>query len=127
MRKTKEKINLECILTDPEKLAYSKQLAENLSKKQRAEDTLKSFNTQKKAEIAGLDAEINLKVDKINSGREYRDVECTIFWDWDRKVKVWTRTDTGDVCKEDIISEHELQEECELQEEEQKKIRPQDE
>jgi len=121
MRKTKEKLNLECVLTDQEKLAYSKQLAENLSKKQRAEDTLKSFNTQKKAEIAGLDAEINLKVDKINSGREYRDVECTIFWDWDRKVKVWTRTDTGEVAHEDIISEHELQEEADLQAKKQEK------
>jgi len=121
MRKTKEKLTLECILTDQEKLVYSKQLAENLSKKQRAEDTLKSFKTQKTAEITGLDAEINLKVDKINSGREYRDVECAIFWDWDRKVKVWTRTDTGEVAKEDIIEEHEWQEEAELQAEKQEK------
>ena len=115
MRKTREKLNLECVLTDQEKLAYSKQFAENHSKKQRAEDALKSFTTQKKAEIAGLEAQVNLMADKINTGREYREVECSIMWDWDRKVKEWTRTDTFEVCKEDIISEYELQEEAELQ------------
>ena len=113
-RRTKETLTVECVLTDEEKLKYSKELSENISRKQRSEDSLKSFSTQVKSEIASCDAKINAFADKLNSGREYRSVECLVKYDFDKKEKVWIRSDTGEIAKTDIIFEKELQEEVAL-------------
>lgn len=107
-------MHLECTLTDQEKLAYSKTLSENVSKKARSEESLKSFQTQIKAEITSCEAQINLLAEKLNTGKEYRMVECEIRYDFKMKEKKWIRTDTGEVAKQEVISEEELQEEMEL-------------
>ena len=114
MRKEKEYLTLECILTDKEKLEYSKQLAENVSNKARAEDSLKSFQTQQKAQISNHEAQINLYSEKINTGKEYRAIECQVIYDFEKKEKSWKRKDTGEIAKTDIITEKELQEEADL-------------
>ena len=106
---------LECILNDTEKLAYSKDLGENITLKTRSEESLKSFQTQKKAEIAGHEAKINLLADKINTGREYREVECKIEFDWDEKVKSWVRKDTGANVKTERMSDEEISEHAQRQ------------
>jgi dTDP-4-dehydrorhamnose reductase len=111
MRKQKDVLQLECVLNDLERLAYAKQLAEFISRRQRAEDGLKSFQSQVKGEISGHEAQINLLSEKLNTGREYRAVECEIIYDWDNKLKKWRRLDTKEIAKEDIIPERELQEE----------------
>jgi hypothetical protein len=111
MRKTKEILQLECILTDQEKLTYSKQLSENVSKKTRQEEHLKSYQTQVKADIALCDAIINSLAEKLNMGKEYRPVECEVKYDFKKKERVWVRRDTGEIAKQDIIPEKELQEE----------------
>jgi hypothetical protein len=104
-----QKLYLECILTDQEKAAYSKEMAQTISTKQRSEESLKSFQTQKKAEIAGQDATINLLADKINTGREHRDVECEVFYNWAEFQREFVRKDTGVIAKVEPIPEHEVQ------------------
>lgn len=101
---------LECTLSDAEKLIYSKDLGENITFKVRAEESLKSFSIQKKAEITGHDAKINLLVNKINTGREYREVECEIKFDWEEKLKSWVRKDTGEVAQVHNMTEDEIEE-----------------
>jgi hypothetical protein len=105
---------LECILTNEEKLKYSFEMAEYLAKKTAAEARKKSFTAQIGSELAECEEHLSLLGNKIRTGREFRDVECSITYDWDRKVKTWTRNDTNEIVKEDIITEHELQEEAEL-------------
>ena len=114
MRLKKEILSLECILTDSEKLKYSKSLAENICALQRKEDDLKAFSAQAKAEISGHQASVNLLSEKINRGREYRSVECSITYDFEAKEKSWIRSDTGEIARTDIITESELQEEASL-------------
>ena len=99
MRRTTEELELECVLTDEEKLRYSKELSEAISAKARAEESLKSFQTQKKAEIAKAEATINMLAEKINTGHEFRPVECEIKWDFKKKEKSWVRKDTSEVAK----------------------------
>jgi len=53
---------------------------------------------------------------KLTSGKEYREVECLIEYDWKEKARRWIRKDTGEEAKQDIIPEDLLQEEMELQE-----------
>ena len=114
MRKTKDSLNLECVLSDQEKLEYAKKLAQHHEEKSRAEDRLTEFKSQMKAEIDTHEAQINLLSRKVYSGKEYREVACVIEYDWDEKTKQWIRVDTGEVAKQDIISERELQEEMEV-------------
>lgn len=99
---------LECLLSDAEKLTYSKDLGEQITLKTRSEEALKSFSTQKNAEITGHEAKINLLADKINTGREYREVECEIKFDWEEKTKSWVRKDTGEVAKVENMTEDEI-------------------
>jgi hypothetical protein len=106
----KETITLECILTDDEKLKYSKTIAESVSKKARAEDALKSFQTQQKAEIAGFDASINSIAEKLSTGREYRPVECRLVLNFKTKTKNWVRTDTGEIGRTVPLDESDYQE-----------------
>lgn len=111
MRKMKEEIQLECMLTNEEKLNYSKELAEAVSARTRAEENLKSVQTQIKAEITACDGKINGLANKIETGKEYRFVECEILYDFKKKTKKWKRSDTGQIAKACFIPEGELQEE----------------
>ncbi len=114
MPKKTEELNLECALTNPEKLDYSKDLAENINRKARAEDSLKAYKSQAKSEIEGHEAKINLLSQKISSGMEYRMVECSIEYDWNNKTRTWVRLDTGEIAKDDIIPESMLQQKMSL-------------
>jgi hypothetical protein len=114
MRETKANLYLECVLTEDELKNYSKQMADSFSKRQRAEDSLKSMQTQMKAEIQGHEAKMNLCAEKVNSGKEYRDVECEIVYNWDKKEKEYVRKDTGEIAKTEIIDEKDLQEHLDL-------------
>lgn len=115
VRKTTEMLNLECVLTDEETLKYAKEMAEATNKLNQLEDSKKSYNSQIKSEIDSAAAKVNLLSRKVASGKEYRDIECDIVYDWDEKVKRFYRKDTGEFVRECIISEYELQEEMELQ------------
>lgn len=111
MRKTVDKIQCKCILTDEETLKYSREMSSAKSKQSRFENELKSFTTMKKAEIQEQETKVLIMSEKINNGYEFREVECDIVYDFYSKIKRWVRKDTGEIEKEDIISERELQEE----------------
>ena len=111
MRKTEENIQLECILNDKEKADYAKMLAEKVTEKSGLEDSLKSAQTQMKAEITACEAMINSHANKVNTGREFRYVKCNIKYDFKKKIKSWVREDTKKVVKEGVIPFEEMQEE----------------
>ena len=114
MRITKEKINLECKLTDAEKLAYFKESSEAVRSRDRAEDELATMQKQKKADIAKYDEKINRLAGYMNSGFEYRFIDCVIEYDFKAKERRWIRQDTKEIAKTDIIPEADLQEEMRL-------------
>lgn len=113
-RITKEKVNLQCALTDEEKLRYGSEMSRHLNDLRQCEDSLASFKSQIKGEIETHEARINALSQKIYSGKEFRDVECEIEYDWEKKTRHWIRTDTGEIFKEEPIPECDLQEEMEL-------------
>ena len=114
MENKKTSLHLECILTDTEKLTYSKEMAEAVGLRARGEDSLKSFSTQIKAQIAGHDAKINLLAEKLSTGREYREVGCEVVKDFKRRTKTFVRLDTGAVARTDELTESDLQGELEV-------------
>lgn len=111
MRPTKEERTLECILTDAEKLKYSKELGEKISHCNQLEASKKSYVTQINGEILTDEARIAILAEKVYSGREYRNVECDIIYDFERGERTWVRRDTGEIVKQDIIPEELMQEE----------------
>ena len=114
MREKTIKKELECILSDEELKGYSKTLATSVRERTKLEADLKSYSSHKKAEIETHNGTIALMSEKVASGKEYRDVVCDVTYLWDLKIKTYTRRDTGEVFGNDIISEHELQEEAEM-------------
>lgn len=107
---TNDKLRLECNLTSDELLEYGRLLSETIVEKNRADSTLASFQRQQKATIAALEAKVALFSDKINTRREYRDIDCVVLYDWDANKVTWTRKDTGEVVKERKIEDDERQE-----------------
>jgi hypothetical protein len=113
-RPTEIKRMLECIITDQDRLNFSKAIAKAVSDKARKEDNLKSFSTQLKSEIQRCEGDINSLSEKLNSGKEYRDVVCSVIYDWQEFVKRIVRIDTGEQIDVDIIPEKERQEHLNL-------------
>jgi hypothetical protein len=111
MRQVKETLSVKCFLTDEEKLKYGSEQSAANTKRHRLEDELKSFKKQKDSEIAQCEASENLNAKRVNNGYEYRGIVCDIIYEFDKKLKMWIRPDTGEIVKEDIINEDELQEE----------------
>ena len=109
MRMKEDILNLECKLTDTEKLNYGKIVSESNANRIRLTESLKAYNKQVKAEIESEEAKINELTHKINVGSEFRMIKCNIEYDFDKRVKAWIRQDTGEIAKDDIIPESELQ------------------
>lgn len=111
MRKQTEFLDLQCALTDTELLIYAKAMAEANHKMIDAEKQKTEYNKQIGADISRYEALCHSIAHKIDTGKEFREVECRVVYDWTAKTKQWIRIDTGEIAKEDIIPEYELQEE----------------
>lgn len=109
-----EILNLECVLTDTEKLAYSKEMAAAVLSRTRAEENLARYSKQMKSEICDHGNTINLISDKLNTGKELREIECSIDFDTKRKEKVYYRMDTGELVKRRKMTAQEMQGELDL-------------
>lgn len=89
--------NLEYYFTDDEKMAMSQQLAVETQNKRRLEDQKKAVTSQYGSQINEKAEAINTLSDKIASGYEYRNIECTVQWHTPTKnKKLLTRSDTGE-------------------------------
>lgn len=115
-RKTSEKVSVKYMFEDSDYRNLSCELSEALNGKRAAEGSLSAVSKQIRAEIAEYDAKVQGLGSKLQSGYEYREVDCTITYDFTKKVKEWKRVDTGTVVKTGTISEEEAQEELALQE-----------
>lgn len=121
MRQTTKKVYLECKLTTEELKDCAKKLAEAIHRKTRIENSLESFKAEKKAEMQSCDGEISLMSEKVNSEKEFRDIDCTVDFNFKTGKKTITRKDTGDCFRVEDISDGERQEELLLQEKEKEK------
>ena len=110
MRKIKEKLPLECVLTDSEKLEYGKELSDTLNKKNGFEDQLAQVQASIKSDIKSCEARVSSIVLKLNTGKKTRDVECSIEYDFQNNEKRWVRHDTFVVAKTKPLTDEDLQE-----------------
>jgi|GEM_PF-3449788 len=106
---THETRPLRCALTDRERIAAGRKLAEKCAELQRTEDDRKSVASSYKAQIDRMVAERNELVDRVEKGEEIRQVACTLTLDYDTLTATVTRDDTGEVIEERALSEAEKQ------------------
>jgi hypothetical protein len=100
------KTNCEVILSEAELKACAKALAEALNGKTRIESEVTAFRAQKKAEQTQLESVIQKNTLLLNTGKEFRMVECEWDYDWKGGKKTGRRVDTGEVvAKEEITIE----------------------
>jgi hypothetical protein len=107
MRKGIFQEHLKCILTELE----LKQTGENMAQAHldlvSEEDGLKSVQAQFKARIAGHEATIGICANKIQSGCEYRPVDCH---EEEGDTEILTvRDDTGEIIKRRPMTKDECQ------------------
>jgi hypothetical protein len=109
---------LPCKLTTDELLQKGVAIADAHAKMAELEKGLDGIKKHFKAEIETCEKDIQKLGTQLQTGKEYRDVECSITYDFDdKKIKTYTRNDTGEVVHEYPISETDLQEELKFREE----------
>ena len=109
-RQAKQKLHVPVPFTNEEKLNFSADLSKALSEKRANETKLKSVTAQIKSEIALNDETITMLSTKLETGYEYRFVECAISYDLKTGRKSYYREDTGEYVKSEEMLKDELRE-----------------
>jgi hypothetical protein len=95
--------SLEYHFTDEERLDMSKQLAAETQNKCRLEDQKKAVASQYGTQISEKAETINSLADKLASGYEFRNIDCTVEWHTPSKnKKTMTRQDSGESWTENM-------------------------
>lgn len=101
---------LACVLTNEEKIKKSQEMCNAHQKIDELELDLEGIKKRFKSDIEGNEKIVLELRQQISTGKEYREVECSIVWEFDKKKKIYVRNDTAETVREVPISEHELQE-----------------
>jgi hypothetical protein len=96
-------------LSEEELKDRAKDLAKENSDKVQAELQKKDATAQLTATIKSCDTNISRLAKAINTGVEYREVECTWEYDFKKGVKTLKRNDTSEIVKRETITESERQ------------------
>jgi hypothetical protein len=101
--------SLEVQLTEKEIRTASKAMAEALRGKGQAEDEIKTFRSQKMAEVTRLEGQIAINAQLVNTEKEFRPVECEVSYDFAKGVKTTVRMDTGEVVRQEPVTNSDRQ------------------
>ena len=104
---------LECLFTEIELKTLSNELAHKIIEKTELENKKKSALSDFMGKINDIKAEINLLANKINTGKEYRNVNCIITMNspstglktaqrLDTKENIWTKEMTAEELQTEI-------------------------
>ena len=117
-RQTRAVETLPCKLTTEELLQKGVAIADAHAKMAELEKELDGIKKHFKAEIETCEKDIQKLGTQLQTGKEYREVECSITYDFDdKKIKTYIRKDTGEIVHEYPVSESDLQEELRFREE----------
>jgi hypothetical protein len=103
------KENLKTKLSDPELKEYAKTLSEKYIENVQLEADKKGVMAEYKAKIDVKLGEMGLLSQKVSTQHEWRDVECHWGYNWKTDKKVLVRQDTGEVVREEKITQADRQ------------------
>ena len=97
------------VFSEEEKKEISSRMAQKVSELQTSEDDKKAIMSDFKSRIDSIQAEINRSATQINNGYEMRNVDCYIKADYDSKLWISIREDTGEIAKERKMTVEDMQ------------------
>ena len=100
---------LACHLTEPEVLAYGKDLARAHADSDRIQTEFDSIKQDYKGKLEEQGAIISKLAGRVHSGLETRDVECVEEKNWTKLTVTVTRNDTGETIEARPMREDEKQ------------------
>lgn len=100
---------LKCIFTREEKEELSQKMAQTIEDIGKIELEKKQAQKKFDSQIAAANREIHDLARKVKDGYELRDVEGTITYNYENKMKVYKRLDTGEEYKKIPMSINEQQ------------------
>ena len=103
------KENLKTRLTKPELEEYAKSLSEKYIEHGQLESDKKGVVAEYKGKTDTLEGQLSLLSQKVSTQHEWRDVECHWGYDWKTDKKVLVRQDTGEVVREEKITQADRQ------------------
>jgi len=109
---------LKCPLTDQELKREAEKMANAFSKLSELEGTLKSAKKQIESEIAKVEADLSLAVEKYRSTFEMRNVECEVEKNFQTNTVTVIRLDTLEIIRERALTGEERQLMLDLQKKE---------
>lgn len=117
----KTKQSLKCIFTEQEILKLGKHLAEKTARKSQIEAEKKTVSKQFDAQIAEVEAQIEQDTSHIQSGYEYRNIDCTVtYGEPDATQKTVRRMDTGEIVEVVTLNGEEMQRKLNFEREQRK-------
>ncbi|OGV36189.1 MAG: hypothetical protein A2020_12350 [Lentisphaerae bacterium GWF2_45_14] len=109
-RSKKFKERLECVLSAEEKQKKGQQLAETNQRKQSIDEQKKAISSDFKAKIDACDSSIGVLALAIQTGKEYREVECELHYNNPTDgIKTTYRFDTGETIRVEAMTTDEKQ------------------
>jgi hypothetical protein len=101
--------SLKCDLSREEIEAAGGDLARSIQEVGIIEEERKSVNDQYKARIASKDSDISRFAALVRNKYEFRQVDCTLTYDFIRCLVTKVRTDTGEILEERAMRDSERQ------------------
>lgn len=96
-------------LTGEEMIAASKELTKCLNDLDQAESKLENFKKMQKAETGKIESQIQIERVKIQTGEDFREVECMVDISVKDHTKTVTRMDTGEIINTSKLNNDDLQ------------------
>lgn len=107
--------SLPCVLTQEEIINKAKEMTEQMGVLCDLENRKKEAMSDFLAKQKSCEANINSSRQIVYSGKEYRNIECYLEFDFEKNIKQLIRTDTGEIYETQTISSEEKQEHLELE------------
>lgn len=104
-------------LDEVEKLKYTSEYFSTLNKKEKLEDEKKKKVEEYKNKIGGLESRLTELKRAIETGEEFREVECYYEMDYPSQQKHLRRADNDEIVESITMTKAELQQNLEYKEE----------
>lgn len=101
---------LQCPLTEAELLAFGLQMADSLNTTKHIEAQLQGFKDQIKGKLAEQQGITEKCTALIRDKYEFRNIDCTIVYDYESGIKTTIRDDTRQIIKEAKMTNAEMSE-----------------
>ncbi len=81
------------IFSEAEKKEIASELTVKITEKHRIEDEKKSVSSAFKAQLDGIDAVVNKLSENYQNGYEFKNILCSVEYDYVKGVKIYRRQD----------------------------------